>query len=390
MTQTCTTADATLALLGMRSPLTPAGCGEAPGCEGALALEGVSWQKLIAFASGHFVLQALAEPLKQARGKGEAPDDLQNFMDGFRKANRARNAQLYAALTELATALNGCGVTPVALKGATFLLDDPAGHASWRFMSDLDLLVPETRLMDCVAALQDLGYSRATDNYDPSEEAHFPPLISPCGTFCVELHTRLFGREDFGLPAASVRADATLVQHGSARLKMPSMRHRLGHLLAHAQLHNRNFATHRIVLKDLLDLRQLAHRQGGAIDTERLLGMFRDGRHRIAVAALLAAWESLRPGASMGRASSAEIQVQAQAQAQAQAKTWAKRALARLAAPRWRAMMRAPLDVLALEWHRMRYEGGHLGRRLRLFKEPARLVPTTQRWAGKMQQRLWG
>lgn len=336
----------------------------------------ISWHRLIAFSSAHFVLPAVAGPLKCAATRDFVPADVREFMAAIHDANSQRNALLLRSLREVTKALNSIGVTPCALKGAAILLDEGAsGAAPWRFMSDIDLLVPDHSLASCVAAAKQMGFVASADTYDPSEEAHYPPLISPCGTFSIELHTRLFALDDFGLSTKPVWADAAPVNRFSGDILIPSMPHRLAHLLIHAQLHNRNFAIDRVVLKDVLDLNMLHNREPAGVCWRQPLAMFDTSGRREAAEALLAAWQRC--------SSSADVALSPAAIA------WADRALKKLDWPRWRALLNLPVDMLRMEIHRFRSEHGHAGRRLRLLANPTRLADASANWAGKQRQRVW-
>ncbi|MBU2582616.1 MAG: nucleotidyltransferase family protein [Alphaproteobacteria bacterium] len=344
-----------------------------------LPLADVSWHRLVAFASSHFVLQALAEPLSVSNAEGSAALEARQFISAIHDANADRNAMLLRATHAITVALGEIDVAPCALKGAAFLLTSRknAPPAPWRFMSDIDLLVPVDRLPDCVAALGRLGYLPSSEDYDPQVEAHFPPLISPCRTFSVELHTRLFGLEDFGLTPAAVLGDATLVPVGKAGIFVPSLCHRIAHLLVHAQLHNRNHAIHRIVLKDVLDLIELNRECAGRIDWNAVFSGFGRRDQREAVAALVAAWQQVT-----GKDSGVDLPPSAQA--------WAARAIPRLHWPRWRARLNLPGDIFRMEAHRLQTERGHLRRRLKLLINPLHARDVYSNWSGKLRQRAWG
>ena len=102
---------------------------------------------------------------------------------------------------------------------------------------------------------------------------HASPLISPCGQFSVEVHTRLSGQG--GPTPEAMRARAYLVAHG---LRVPSPTDRLAHTIAHAQLHNRQAVTRRLVLKDILDIQVLG--AGLTIHARLLDRLFASPRER--------------------------------------------------------------------------------------------------------------
>lgn len=189
-------------------------------------------------------------------------------------ANAARNARHQSVLFEIGAALSPLGEPPVVLKGGAFLVDGGDGpSAPWRFMSDLDLLVEEG---DCEAAatrIEGLGFFSSKGSGAEVQSHHAPPLISPCGQFSVEVHTRLSGQG--GPTLEAMRARAYLVAHG---LRVPSSTDRLTHTIAHAQLHNRQAVNRRLVLKDILDIQVLG--AGLTIHARLLDRLFASPRER--------------------------------------------------------------------------------------------------------------
>lgn len=341
-----------------------------------------AWQRLIALASGHFVLQALHTPLAELANvaggdPSNTPDgDVTDFLALIHQANAARNTDLREAVKTISAALNNRGITPVALKGAAFLLDDEsATPAPWRFMSDIDLLVPAGQLETSIGKLSALGFSPASADYDPEREAHFPPLISRCGTFSVELHTRLFNHDDFGLPAGAIMANAA-PSRLDTNCALPAPEHRIAHALVHAQLHNRNVATDRIVFKDILDLTMLDQKTSVRNASEVLMGALKTREQRTAIEGLTAAWALNMNGAATDSFSQ-------------EARLWAQRAMTRLAWPRWRQRLQIPRDIARLEAFRARSEAGHFARRRALLANPAALSSTADKWVWKQRQRLW-
>lgn len=366
-----------MALLRRRTAMRPSPADERQ-ADGWLPpdLASLDWRQAIAFASAHFVLAGLAPALRTAPAANRAPAEVEAFLVGITDANADRNRMLLARLAEACHGLEAIGIVPVALKGAAFLVEDQAQAADWRFMQDLDLLVPSARLDAAVAALADLGYRPAATDYDAGREAHYPPLLSPCGTFAIELHTRLFGLGDHGLEPDAIRREAVPAKVGGTGVLLPSPRHRLGHLLVHAQVHNRFHAAKRLVLKDLVDLSMLAARHGECVEACVVDALFAaDPPVHRATRALLDAWAAWRDDAR---------------QVRADAGPWGRRALARLAWPAWRTRAALPLDLVRLELHRARFEAGHLARRLETLASPERLARTAFVWSAKQRQRLWG
>ncbi|MCH9809037.1 MAG: nucleotidyltransferase family protein [Alphaproteobacteria bacterium] len=339
-------------------------------------LSGLDWQHLIAFTSSHFVLPAIARPLARLYPGSRKRPEAVNFVLDMRDQNACRNRQLKASLLDISAQLNTVAITPVALKGAAFLLDDPESVAPWRFMGDIDLLVHEHELEQSVAAVEKLGFTRSQEDYDPETQAHFPPLISPCETYSIELHTRLFGLDDYDISVGGLRAQSTPAPSSPAAINLPSRQHRIAHALAHAQLHNRNFVSRRLVLKDLVDLSQLTAGDCQQACLLAAMSLFRKASTAVAVNALVATWSSLTHADPPHPVTAAE-------------QKWQQSSQARLYWSKSRALFNLPLDLARLELFRTQTERGHVRRRAAQATSPSAFRSAAQNFSHKQTTRFW-
>lgn len=282
------------------------------------------WEAVVAVASAGLVLPALAAGARALPGDLKALGEVGRFLAAMEAANAARNARLMERLREAAAALDAAGIPAVALKGAVFVLEEPA-QAPWRFLGDLDLLVPRHRIEDAAAALAPLSYDAGGVPDFGEELHHAPPLLHADGEAVVELHARLFPSAGNDLlPPERLLAEARPVQAVQG-LSVPSPTERLVHLIAHAQIANRRFARGTLSLRDALDFASLTRR--GETDLEAVAARFDAFGHGPAAAGFLAAMSRLldepRPLAGWAR----------------QGAQWADVAIASLSSPsrrRWR------------------------------------------------------
>ncbi|MFM5895336.1 MAG: nucleotidyltransferase family protein [Novosphingobium sp.] len=179
--------------------------------DGLDQLSDADWSKLNTLAAQHRLRPLLhAQHGNDLRIPAEIRTDWQ---EAHRLA--ALQAMLHRhELTECVQVLEGVGIVPIALKGAWL-----AAHAypapALRPMRDIDLLVPQGRVLEGYAALKAASYIE----YGPAEmsleqalrlDKHLPPLIARHGTV-IELHHRLWepdGRLDHASPAAPETAQA--------------------------------------------------------------------------------------------------------------------------------------------------------------------------------------
>jgi hypothetical protein len=218
-----------------------------------------SWEEVTAVASAGLVLPALAAGARALPGGLEALGDAGAFLAAMEASNAARNARLIARLGEAAAALRQAGIAAVALKGAVFALEEP-GRAPWRFLGDIDLLIPAERMDDAVAALQPLSYDAQGVADLGGELHHYPPLCHEDGETIVELHSRLFpGAGNALLPPDELLAIAKPAPSAPDVGVLPAAE-RMVHLIAHAQLANRRFQRRSVSLRDALDFGALMRR----------------------------------------------------------------------------------------------------------------------------------
>jgi hypothetical protein len=224
---------------------------------------GKSWELFVEAANKHLLCPALYGVLRHKNLLSFVPADLRDYLQILNHLNRERNRLLEEHAEQTALLLNEIGVEPVLLKGTANLLSGLYLDKSVRFISDMDILVPENRLADCMNRLRAAGY----DYLFPSEDEywkthhHGPPLLKKDCCFRIELHSRLLSRQPRNLiDACEVLSDSIPLSIGISRVRIPSTSHRLIHNVAHAQLADRDFLLGNLQLRQLYDLILLAEK----------------------------------------------------------------------------------------------------------------------------------
>ena len=90
--------------------------------------------------------------------------DVREYLESFHELNRKRNTKFLNVLLETIGALNRVEIVPMPIKGAAHLLSELYADRGERYLSDLDLLIPEEEMDRAVAAIQALGYREAVDS----------------------------------------------------------------------------------------------------------------------------------------------------------------------------------------------------------------------------------
>lgn len=212
-------------------------------------------QQIVQIATYAYVHVAVATAFDHAPELGDAvPEDLVIYFREMQAANRRRNAEILGQLGSVGAVLAAEGVEGVVLKGGAELLDPVFPDPAARFLSDLDILVPEADIGRAVARLGETGaVSSEISDIDAPDHHHVAPLGHPDWPVPVELHRRLGqGRWRDLLAADAVVAAAR--PSGVPGLALPSARHRLAHAVQHAQLQPPRYRDGLLSLRDMMEL----------------------------------------------------------------------------------------------------------------------------------------
>lgn len=255
-----------------------------PGLERDLARAPVA--RWLPLAHVSHALPVLPEAQADAAARRGLPDDLWLFLAEMRRGNADRNARLAAQLAELSDGLERAGVEVVALKGMAEILAPTYADPAARFVSDLDLLVPEEATGEVGRILAAAGYAAQDDGHPVwATHHHRPPFLRRAEEGPVELHLRIGpGAADRLLPAAAVRAAA--LPSALPGVRVPAPLHRAMHLAAHGRLGPRHFSAGvPLSLRDLHGFHRFGRVFGPATMDE--------ASARFAAAGQAEAWETL-------------------------------------------------------------------------------------------------
>ncbi|MDE8342335.1 MAG: nucleotidyltransferase family protein [Acidocella sp.] len=155
-----------------------------------------NWAALVPFAAGQDLLAPLVWSLKTKHlllpiPRGLAPIRRASFIttrleEAF-ATHQAHREDLRSQLLACITALNQVGITPLALKGARYLLDPGNSWCTARSMRDIDLLIHPEQAQTAIEALTGIGY--VADDPSGLQSHHLPELRLAGRLGTVELHT---------------------------------------------------------------------------------------------------------------------------------------------------------------------------------------------------------
>ena len=247
--------------------------------------------RLARLAGRHCVTPMLAACIGDPELRQRLPEDFALYLEFVQTENGRRNQALRLQLREVAGCLNEIGIEPVLLKGAIRLVDGLYPNPGWRFMRDLDLLVPRDRLSDAAAHLASLGYSFTLDAAQlPPQHRHLPPLGRDDDAAVVEIHSDLLPQRPVFCGAEDVLARSRPVDLEGARVRVPEVIHQLAHLIGHDRFDRLLHLSGMFLLRSVFEAALLC-REGRAVG--QLLahagtaGLARCARVRLGLAASL-------------------------------------------------------------------------------------------------------
>jgi hypothetical protein len=127
----------------------------------------------------------------------DLPPDVAEFLEAIYVINLERNQECEDQLAQLIRVLNSIGVQPVLLKGFAAIVAGLYPTSGERIVTDIDILIPATRLPEILDLLAGIGYKPLDCYQDLAKEGewevlchHYPPIFSPAWPVTVELHVQ--------------------------------------------------------------------------------------------------------------------------------------------------------------------------------------------------------
>ena len=182
------------------------------------------------------------------------PDDLVIYFREMQAANRTRNAEIASQIRQIGARFSALGIRGIVLKGGAHLLSPMYPDPSFRFLSDLDILVPAAEIDRAQAELVAFGAEPGEiSEIDRDPHHHLAPLWHPDWPVMVELHRRMGQGDlrDFLAPDAVI---ASAVDTREPGLSVPAPEYRLMHAVQHAQLQPPRHRDRQLSLRDVVEV----------------------------------------------------------------------------------------------------------------------------------------
>lgn len=253
--------------------------------------DNISWELLVEASSHHRVTPTLAWCLND---RADVPAEVREYLDGILALNSRRNKALLAGLQRIVAACNAVGIEPVPLKGAARLVERNYPASSLRFLGDLDVLIPEERAVDVVAALRAGGFREKPGSGAAPSDHHLPMLYDGEGNGGVELHTELTSGDGAEvMPTSWFNAGTGAHPWQNLQIRLPDPTRSVGHVVVHDQLQHGGYRERTVELRQVLDIAVIRAAHESAIDWADLDRRFRRAGHGEVLATYLEMGEVL-------------------------------------------------------------------------------------------------
>ena len=228
----------------------------------------IDWVAVIALAHRHRVIATLAN--SRFTNDPSLPAGVRMMFTQIASGTREKAKAVAAQITDLAGLLNRAGSTPMLLKGASYSVSNLYPHPAMRYLSDIDILLPEGELDKCRRMLGEQGYAQVEKS--PSAQwHHLPGIAHPQKPAIIEIH-----RWPIAFPYSKLLQAGEFLAAGIAhetsggKVLVPSDFHSAILTIAHGELSDRNYLLGRTDLRRLVDMALLARRSPQTVSDEHL------------------------------------------------------------------------------------------------------------------------
>lgn len=220
----------------------------------------VEWTSVIGLANQTLTTPALIDFVNKFASI--LPEDVGEYIRQIHCRNVLRNNRLFVQLEEAVVAMNGYGITPILLKGASTLATAPEARKGVRLMCDLDIMIMPDEARTAVAALCAIGYD-IHDQAPPESQRWHVELNRSQDVGAIDLQRAAPG------PAYPYQSLGHALSHcvpatlGRGRVYIPTPIYRALMLIIHDQFQDYGYWLGDLDLRHLVELRDLSNSAEG-------------------------------------------------------------------------------------------------------------------------------
>ncbi|TVQ15840.1 MAG: hypothetical protein EA361_05030 [Bacteroidetes bacterium] len=221
------------------------------------------WQLLVKTGSDNMILPSFFLALQRHHLLKHLPADLQQYLQYVFELNNERNLSVIRQAGEVRDLLKSENITCLFMKGTGNILDGLYAHTGERMVYDLDVLVPEDKMLTAAQLMEGQGY-HTQKKFNPralESTMHYPILLREDHVAGVEIHrmpVQYLYRKSFHSQTIFENAVESKSEKG---FLLMNYSHRIIHNFLHAQLMHSGHYSARVSLRDLYDLLLLSRKE---------------------------------------------------------------------------------------------------------------------------------
>ena len=225
---------------------------------------------LISLANRYWLIAALVNKLKPVDLWTHLPPLLQDYLKELEVAYQQRALAIHKEVIFVCELLSKANINVILLKGAASMFNGVSEPISSRYMSDIDLLLPEHQLQKSIAILSREGYYSDDDEFPISahQHHHAPALIRKDGPCYIELHhmalslsaSAVLTNNEIWQDAQTVKLNKTI------NVQQLSPTQQVIQCIAHSELSDKGYYDKHIDLRQLLTVCSIATHYQSQID----------------------------------------------------------------------------------------------------------------------------
>ncbi|MCK5831525.1 MAG: nucleotidyltransferase family protein [Methylococcales bacterium] len=219
-------------------------------------LSEIDWEAVVYCSGQHLVTPALCFYLKKKGLFSLLSKEVQEYLELIYDLNLTRNNKIKEQLLALLPDFNKAGIEPLLLKGIASLLGELYESPGIRVLGDIDILLPEDKLMIARSIMLEHGYTYTPGLHQDivKKHKHLPAFVHDDQPVAIEIHrypTALKYNNWVNNESAWNRCLTISLKSGVIRL--PSSEFRLLHNFCHCQIDDKGYLAGYINARQLLE-----------------------------------------------------------------------------------------------------------------------------------------
>jgi hypothetical protein len=216
----------------------------------------INWDNVVIVSSNHYVFPSLYCNLSHANLLEYVPDDLVAYMKYIADLNRDRNLEILEQVKEINKLLLSKNITPIFLKGASFLVENLYLDIAERMIGDIDFIVSPNDFAKTVAIFKKNDYkSSKKEECICLPEKHYPKMVKKGKIAAIEIHSDIILNKNSKLYNYSFFYNTNRIID---KISIPSSENQIIHNCINKQFSDRGRYYKSLALRNSYDLYRLS------------------------------------------------------------------------------------------------------------------------------------